>query len=316
MLGIQKSGPFDVPGSIARSWLTEPLNPNGISNREVLKPYWNGDDVTGRPRDYWLIDLPLKLSEREAALFEKPFHHVQMTPDENGLTVQRLREALGERAHDRWWEPHWPRPEMRKQIKSLARYMVTPETAEHRVFTWLSYPTLPDKNLIVIARSDDLMFGLLQSKFHEFWSLRKGSDLQDRPRYTHTSTFATFPFPEGFSPNIQADLSADHRAARAIAAAAKELYEAREAWLWPADLFRLEAEIADGFPNRRLPIDGRAQQILQSRTLTSLYNSPPHWLVEAHHKLDRAVAEAYGYTGEFDEEPILEFLLELNLGRA
>lgn len=56
-LGIQKSGPFDVPGTLARAWMGEPANPNGHSNAEVLKPYWNGDDLTGRPRDMWFIDL-------------------------------------------------------------------------------------------------------------------------------------------------------------------------------------------------------------------------------------------------------------------
>jgi hypothetical protein len=49
-LGIQKSGPFDVPGDIARVWMAERANPNGRSNAEILKPYWNGDDLTGRPR--------------------------------------------------------------------------------------------------------------------------------------------------------------------------------------------------------------------------------------------------------------------------
>ena len=37
-LGIQKSGPFDVPGVVARAWMAEPANPNGRSNKEVLKP--------------------------------------------------------------------------------------------------------------------------------------------------------------------------------------------------------------------------------------------------------------------------------------
>ena len=56
-LGIQKSGPFDIPGDLARQWIALPPNPNGRANRDVLKPYWNGDDVTGRPRDIWFIDL-------------------------------------------------------------------------------------------------------------------------------------------------------------------------------------------------------------------------------------------------------------------
>ena len=200
-LGIQKSGPFDVPGTLARAWMSEPANPNGRSNAEVLKPYWNGDDLTGRPRDMWFIDLPLGLSKGEAALFASPFNHIANTPDEDGKMIHELRAALGERAGPRWWEPHWPRPEMRSRIERLSRYIVTGETAEYRLFVWLAYPVLPDKNLIVIPREDDLMFGLLQSRFHEAWALRKGSDLQDRPRYTHTTTFATFPFPDGMTPD-------------------------------------------------------------------------------------------------------------------
>jgi hypothetical protein len=168
-LGIQKSGPFDVPGAVARAWMEEPANPNGRRNAEVLKPYWNGDDLTGRPRDMWFIDLPLGLSKAEASLFASPFRHIATTRDEDGKTVQELREALGERAGPRWWEPHWPRPEMRSRSQRLRRYIVTAETAQHRVFVWLSFPVLPDKNLIVIPRDDDLMFGLLQSRFHAAW---------------------------------------------------------------------------------------------------------------------------------------------------
>jgi hypothetical protein len=69
LLGIQKSGPFDIPGELARKWLKLPVNPNGAANSDVLKPYWNGDDLTERPRDMWIIDLPRGLQERDAALF-------------------------------------------------------------------------------------------------------------------------------------------------------------------------------------------------------------------------------------------------------
>jgi hypothetical protein len=80
-LGIQKSGPFDVPGELARAWMGEPTNPNGHNNSEVLKPYWNGDDVAGRPRDMWFIDLPLGLSKAEASLFaSRPFRYIATTP--------------------------------------------------------------------------------------------------------------------------------------------------------------------------------------------------------------------------------------------
>jgi hypothetical protein len=315
-LGIQKSGPFDVPGELARAWMREPTNPNGRSNSEVLKPYWNGDDVTGRPRDMWFIDLPLGLSKAEASLYVCPFHHIATTPDEDGKTIEQLRQALGERAGPRWWEPHWPRPDMRSRITHLRRYIVTAETAQYRLFTWLSYPVLPDKNLIVVPREDDLMFGLLQNRFHEAWALRKGSDLEDRPRYTHTTTFATFPFPEGMTPNVCACDAGRLPAAEAIEEAARELDDLRCAWLNPENRVTRTPEIAPGFPDRIVPVNEEAGRDLAGRTLTALYNDRPTWLVEAHSKLDAAVAAAYGWPADISEDDALAKLFALNQDRA
>lgn len=320
-LGIQKSGPFDIEGSVARGWMLEPKNPNGRWNSEVLRPYWNGDDVTGRPRDFWLIDLPLNLSEFEASVFASPYAHLETAEDEEGKTVKQLRAELGERAGPRWWEPHWPRPEMRSKIAQTRRYIVTPETAQYRLFVWLSLPVLPDKNLIVIPRDDDTTFGILQSRIHEIWALRKGSDLQDRPRYTHTSTFATFPFPKGLTPNIPAtDYASDPRAQK-IAKAAAHLNELRESWLNPADLVIRVPEVVPGYPDRMLPKDDEAAKVLKTRTLTNLYNQRPTWLQNAHAALDEAVAGAYGWgddwrAGVLTDDEILARLFKLNQERA
>ena len=314
-LGIQKSGPFDVPGQVARAWMREPANPNGRRNTEVLKPYWNGDDLTGRPRDMWFVDLPLGLSKADAALFASPFHHIETTPDDDGHTVEQLRTALGERAGPRWWEPHWPRPEMRSRIEPLRRYLVTAETAQHRVFVWLSYPVLPDKNLIIIPRDDDLMFGLLQSRFHTAWSLRKGSDLEDRPRYTHTTTFATFPFPEGMTPDLDVEAARAHPAAGAIERAAARLNEFRQNHLYPSDMIAT-VEDMPGFPDRAVPKDAAAVRALAQRTMTALYNDRPSWLVEAHRDLDRAVAAAYAWPDDITDDDALARLLEMNLARS
>lgn len=318
-LGIQKSGPFDVPGELARRWLDLPSNPNGRPNREVLKPYWNGDDVTGRPRDVWIIDLPRGLAESSASAFEAPFEHLRSTPydppnEMNPLPVVR-REARDRHAKEKWWEPYWPRPEMRELIERLPRYIVTTETSEHRLFVWLHYPVLPDKNLIVITRADDTTFGILHSRFHELWSLRQGTSLEDRPRYTSTTTFATFPFPEGLGPNIPASDYASNPRAQCIATAAHTLDELRNNWLNPADLVRCEPEIVTGFPDRLLPVDDNAAALLRRRTLTNLYNERPAWLANAHRELDEAVAAAYGWPEDLSEEEVLARLLALNQER-
>ena len=316
-LGIQKSGPFDIEGAVARGWLAEPLNPNGQPNSEALKPYWNGDDLTGRCRDVWFIDLPLGLTRANASLWQAPFQHLSLSRDEEGKSLEELRAPHGHSsATERWWEPWRPRPEMRGFIEKLGRYLVTAETAEHRIFVWLRFPILPDKNLIVFPKEDDTTFGILQSRFHEAWSLRKGSDLEDRPRYTSSTTFETFPFPEGLTPNIPAkDYENDPRAI-AIAKAAKRLDELRNNWLNPPDLVEIVPEVVPGYPDRVLPKNEKAAAEIKKRTLTNLYNARPQWLDDAHRDLDAAVAVAYDWSADISEEDALASLLELNLARV
>ena len=321
-LGIQKSGPFDISGDMARKWMRLPTNPNGRSNGEVLKPYWNGDDVTGRPRDIWFIDLPTGLSEGQAALFQAPFEYLLRTsydPDDvkEKRTLREARaEARDQHARHRWWEPYWGRPEMRRLIASLPRYIVTTETSEHRLFVWLAYPILPDKNLIVIARDDDTTFGILHSRAHELWALRLGTSLEDRPRYTSTTTFASFPFPEGLTLDLPAEAYESNQHAKAIAAAARRINELRHSWLYPRNLVSRVPELGEGSPDRFVPVSVAAEQTLRQRTLTNLYNERPSWLAGAHRDLDAAVAAAYGWPVDLTDDEILERLLALNCDRV
>ena len=155
---------------------------------------------------------------------------------------------------------------------------------------------------------------------HEVWSLGLGTSLEDRPRYTPSTTFETFPFPEGLTPNIPAADYANDTRAKSIATAAKKLNDLREAWLNPEDLVRREPEVVPGYPDRILPINDAAADILKKRTLTNLYNQRPAWLDLAHKELDAAVAAAYGWKdwgkdGLADEE-ILARLFKLHQERA
>ena len=309
-VGIQKTGPFDVPGDVVRQWLLAPRNPNGRTNADVLKPYWNGIDLTRRPRDYWLIDFPLDEKEREVSVFEKPFEY-----GVRSIKPTRVGKRE-ERANERWWEHYWPRPEMRAKLNALPRYIVTPEVAKYRLFAWLSLPFLPDKNLTVITKDDDTTFGILHSRFHEAWALRLGTSLEDRPRYTPSTTFETFPFPEGLTPNIPATNYANDPRAVAIAAAAKRLDELRRNWLNPPDLIKIEPEVVPGYPDRVLPRGAAAETELKKRTLTNLYNERPAWLDNAHRDLDAAVAATYGWPADISEDDALARLLELNRARA
>ena len=308
-LGVNKNGPFDIPGDLAREWLRLPTNPNGRPNADVLKPRINGRDMTQRSSDQWIIDFGMSMSEASAALYEAPFAHVaeHVKPARMNNRIAALR--------DEWWR-HWrPRPAMWRAVGDMARYIATPTVAKHRLFVWLDAGICPDHQLIVIARDDDTTFGILHSRFHEAWSLRLGTWLGkgNDPRYTPTTTFETFPFPEGLSPDVPAASYAGEARAVAIAQAARRLVELRDRWLNPPEWVEWVDEPAPGYPKRPVARDEAAAKALKDRTLTKLYNTRPRWLADAHAKLDEAVTAAYGWPADVSEEDALSKLLALNL---
>jgi type II restriction/modification system DNA methylase subunit YeeA len=154
---------------------------------------------------------------------------------------------------------------------------------------------------------------------HELWSLvlctwlGVGND----PRYTPTTTFETFPFPEGLTPNVAPAAYTNPRAGE-IAAAANTLNEWRERWLNPLEWVDRIPEVVPGYPDRIIAKPGHEAELRQ-RTLTNLYNARPSWLDNAHNVLDASVARAYGwvdYTPEMSDVEILRRLLELNWART
>ena len=308
-MGDTKGGPFDVSGDQAREWLRLPANPNGRTNADVLKPWVNGMDLTRRPAGKWIVDFGLEMSAGDAALYEEPFRwvteHVRPTWDKQRVAERR----------DQWWLHHRPRPSMWAALNALSRYIATPTVAKHRLFAWCDVRICPDHQLIVIARDDDTTFGILHSRFHEIWSLRLGTSLEDRPRYTPTTTFETFPFPAGLAPNVPASNYTTDPRATAVATAARRLVELRDRWLNPPEWVEWVDEPVPGYPKRPMPHDEDAAKALKKRTLTNLYNARPQWLADAHAAPDAAVTSAYGWPANISDGEAIRELLALNGGR-
>ena len=308
-MGNTKNGAFDIPGDQARDWLRLPANPNGRPNADVLKPWVNGMDLTRRPSGKWIIDFGTEMREAEAALYEAPFAHALEL-------VKPIRQwNRAQRVKDFWWRHEAPRPGMWQALDGLPRYIATPTVAKHRLFVWLDARVCPDHQLIVIARDDDTTFGILHSRFHELWSLRLGTWLGvgNDPRYTPTTTFQTFPFPDGLTPDIPAADYADDPRAVAIAQAARRLVQLRNRWLNPPEWIDWIDEPSPNYPKRPVPTPAAPLQQLKRRTLTNLYNQRPQWLADAHAELDAAVAAAYGWRADVSDDDVLRRLLKSNL---
>ncbi|WP_271572311.1 class I SAM-dependent DNA methyltransferase [Bradyrhizobium sp. CCBAU 11386] len=311
-MGDTKGGAFDVDGVVARGWLKLPLNPNGKPNSEVLRPWVNGMDVTRRSAGKWIVDFGWTMSDGDASLYAAPFAHVEASV--KPIRAQNRREAY----RKYWWRHVEPRQGMWAALKHMDRFIVTPTVSKHRIFAWLQKPICADHQLIVIARDDDTAFGILNSRFHEVWALGLCTWLGvgNDPRYTPSTTFETFPFPEGLTPDRPAASYADDPRALKIATAAAHLNALRERWLNPSDLVRIEPEVVPGFPDRLIPVSEEAEKTLKKRSLTNLYNERPTWLVNAHAELDAAVAAAYGWPADISEEEALARLFTLNQKRA
>lgn len=328
--GVVLRGKFDMPRNKAEEMIKKLDNPNGRSNKDVLKPRRTGEDVVNRNSDEYVVDFGVNMPIEKASEYLAPFKYLKDN------VYEKRQEANQALARDRWWI-HWnPRTQMRDALAKLPRFIATPRVAKHRIFVWLVSEILPDAQLVVFARSDDYFFGVLHSKIHELWSRRKGTQLRDAEsgfRYTSTTTFETFPFP--YTPGKE---PFDDPCARDVAAAAKALDDFRNNWLNPKDTLL------------------QGSKALQKRTLTNLYNclslyreqikgkrrSAEAWkaalrelfrseklaveailsldevetLDEIHTALDNAVLDAYGWPHSLSDEQILERLLALNLERA
>jgi SAM-dependent methyltransferase len=331
--GASKKAKFEIDAALAQEWLRQP-NPNGRPNSDVLRPWANGFELSRRPQKQWIIDFGNEMAEADAALYELPFAYVTAYIKPERIT--KSEPAL----RDYWWRFGRPRVEMRKAFARLPRFIATIAHSKHRFFVWLPATTSPDQALITVARADDTTFGLLHSRFHELWALRLGTSLEDRPRYTPTTCFETFPFPTGLTPadtahqrtealdggaRIPADLPATVRAhAEAIARAAQRLVTLRDAWLNPPEWTERVPEVVplglatSPYPDRIVAKTGFEKE-LAKRTLTNLYNQRPAWLAQAHAALDRAVATAYVWSEDpatLSNDEILRRLLGVNRERA
>lgn len=243
----------------------------------------NGEDLTGVPSHTWVVDFDAR-SEEEARRYALPFAHV-----ERHVKPFRRGNRDAKRA-TYWWRLARPYTALRDALRPLGRYIATSEVAKHRVFAWVDGKTLPSGSLIVIAAEDDFTYGVVNSTLHTTWAVHLGQTLEDRPRYTPTTTFETFPFPRPTAAQREA-----------VARAAVYLEACREhlrAFTPPLTLTGMYNALAD-YRRTGVPLTEGVRA-----------------LADAHDRLDQAVAAAYGWTWPLGEEDILAQLLALNEERA
>lgn len=265
--------------------------------RHILA-YRNGKDLTARPRGVMVIDLfgltEWEVLQRYPEVFQWVLERVRPHRlARNGITADATQYA------QEWWLFGKPRPELRRALSRLPRYIVTVETAKHRIFQFLDAAIRPDNKLIAIASDDAYHLGVLSSRFHGTWALATGGRLGvgNDPVYVKTACFDKFPFPDA-TPDQQ-------EAIRALAEeldALRKRQQATHPELTLTGMYNVLDKLRAGGD---LTDDER---VINDMGLIST-------LQLLHERIDAAVAEAYGWPAGLADMDSLARLVALNAER-
>jgi hypothetical protein len=145
------------------------LNPDATSaDRLIIRSYLRNKDITGKPRDTFVIDL-YGFSEQESLKFCPRIYDFLI----NHVKLER-QQSRRKAYREKWWIFVEPRPDLRRAMADLHRYVVTPEVAKFRPFVFVDGSVLPDASLYVIATIDAYVLGVLSSSIHRSWVLAPG----------------------------------------------------------------------------------------------------------------------------------------------
>jgi hypothetical protein len=242
---------------------------------EVVRPYITGADIADsvdQSPSRWTIDFGT-LALEQAMKFATPLAIVRekVRPER-----ERNRRAS---YRNRWWQFGEPCIEMRSTISGLQRFVLGLSTGKRPLFVWGEAGWSMNNSTVVFAFDDDFSMGVLQSRAHVAWAWHQSSTLKGDLRYTPSSVFMTFPWPDRATPEQRAR----------VAQACRDLLEHRGALC-------VEHQVG----------------------LTALYNAMDdgahEHLRSLHRELDEAVAACYGWEKAVaqDDAEIVRRLTELN----
>ncbi|MTJ12704.1 class I SAM-dependent DNA methyltransferase [Anabaena sp. UHCC 0187] len=254
---------FIISEEEAREWIKI-----DSKNANVLKPMIDGKTLINPYLTLdWVIDFN-DMSIEQASEYELPLKRVEeKVKPQKDINRSNLSQTY-------WWRFRRYSPAMRKALKGLECYFAIPKIAKYILFSSVDISILPCEANMVIASDDFYILGIINSKIHQTWVKAQSSTLEDRTRYTNTTCFETFPFPQ----------TADMKIVQQIRTKAEELHQYRT-----------------------------QQMETKQWGITTLYNKffnePSSQLYQLHQQLDKLVMTAYNIQTKDD---ILEKLLILN----
>jgi len=249
--GFLPGAKFDITPAEAQPFLQR----GDAAYGDVVVPYLNGRDLVrsvDQTPSRFVVDFRQWPLER-AATYPAALDIVRDQAKE-------ARERSNSYARNpRWWQFLWPRPAFRAAVSDGVRFLAGTRVAKRILFIWCEPNWRPSDATNMFALTEDYHFAVLSSGVHGAWAKARSSTLEDRIRYTPSSAFDTFPWPQS---------SADQR--RAIENLGRELNDRRRL---------LCSEHGIGL----------------QRLYDMLEDGAFEQLAKLHHQLDAELVDAYGW---------------------
>jgi len=186
--GFLPGAEFDINVDQARALLAR----TDVRYADVVKPYLGSRDITRS-----IDQTPSRFSVDFAQM---PLEEAMRYPAALEILRQQAKEAregsTSYHRNPRWWQYLWPRPDFRIAAGDIHRFIAGTRVSKRIFFVWCEADWLPSDSTNVFALDTDYAMGVLTSRIHTDWAAAKSSTLEDRIRYTPSSAFDTFPWPQ------------------------------------------------------------------------------------------------------------------------
>ena len=161
-------------------------------NKEVLFPYFNGDDLnqrTGAPARRWVINFR-DWSQEAAAQYEDVFAIVER--DVKPVRAKNNRPAR----RDRWWQFAERAPQLYDSIDHLNQVIAIGQTSSTQLPALLPRNSVFDQKLVVFPTDSYAELAFRSSEFQFWWTETYGPTRTADLVYTPTTCCAPLPAPD------------------------------------------------------------------------------------------------------------------------
>lgn len=187
-----------------------------VDSAPVVHPFLGGDEILhelGPIR--WVVDIDETDSIKATNKYPSAMAHLRdlVLPlkearakeeaERNNEVLAANPKAKINRHHEgflnTWWQLNYRRADMLAAVAPLDRYIAVTRVASDKrmsIFTFVDSSLWLGDSAQAFAFDDDYSMGILQSTLHRQWLVERCSTLETRLRYTSTTVFDSFAWPQ------------------------------------------------------------------------------------------------------------------------